>query len=409
MPCHCTVHAVQTYARDIVQAGDLPLRPWNVRPSTMTPDEARRPSRGALSGATSLYLDGWRLSAATVVFVGHVAGQRFTGGLFWQIEPYTGQAVTVFFVLSGFVIAYATDRGCDTARSYAVSRLARVYSVALPALVLTFILDAMGRAARPDLYTSAWGYVADGRAWQFFANLLLINQLWTLAVPPGSDLPYWSLGYEAWYYVIFGLAVFTPVRWRAFLVAATLLLVGPAITAMLPLWLLGWWGYRVCARGQVGRRAGWTMCVGSLLAWAAFELCGQTAVASLVHVPPILKRGSLVEDYVVAVLFIVHIIGFAAISPVFSKVASRLQKPVRWVAGATFTIYLLHLPIAQFLATRTPWPPAAWQTRMLLFGGTLLILFAVAEVTERRKTLWRQVFEGVLFRADRHRAIPDRG
>jgi hypothetical protein len=46
---------------------------------------------------------------------------------------------------------------------------------------------------------------------------------------------------------------------------------------------------------------------------------------------------------------------------------------------------------------------------MLLFGGTLLILFAVAEVTERRKTLWRQVFEGVLFRADRHRAIPDRG
>jgi peptidoglycan/LPS O-acetylase OafA/YrhL len=111
----------------------------------------------SLSRATSLYLDVWRLLAAMTVFVGHVSGKRLTGGFLWQFGPYMGQAVTVFFVLSGFVVSYATARQAGTARSYALSRLARVYSVALPALILTFALDAIGRSVRPDLYSSAWG------------------------------------------------------------------------------------------------------------------------------------------------------------------------------------------------------------------------------------------------------------
>ncbi len=57
-----------------------------------------------------------------VVFLGHVAGTRLTGGFLWQLGPYTGEAVTVFFVLSGFVIAYATDQRETSARSYLIAR-----------------------------------------------------------------------------------------------------------------------------------------------------------------------------------------------------------------------------------------------------------------------------------------------
>ena len=350
----------------------------------------------SLSRASSLYLDVWRLLAAIVVFLGHVSGARFTGGFLWQFGPYMGQAVTVFFVLSGFVISYATARQAETARSYALNRFARIYSVALPALVLTFALDAIGRFVRPELYSPVWGYISDGQAWQFASGLLLVNQIWGLDVPQGSDLPFWSLGYEAWYYVIFGLAVFSPARWRWLAVAAALAFVGPAIAAMLPLWLLGLYGFRVCRTRRVGPLTGWALCVGSLAAWGAYEAFGRSTVAGLIDVPGFLRRPSLVEDYLVGVLFISHIIGFDAISPAFAKVAVRLQRPIRWAAGATFTIYLLHLPVAQFLSTQVPWRPAAWETRAVLFGGTLLIVFAVAEVTERQKNWWRRVF-GVLF------------
>ena len=347
---------------------------------------------------TSLYLDAWRLFAALTVFVGHVSGQRFTGGFLWQFAPFMGEAVAVFFVLSGFVIGYATDRGPGTARSYAVSRLARVYSVALPALVVTFTLDAIGRLYRPELYALSWGYVADGQFWQFASGLLFFNQIWGLNLPQGSDLPYWSLGYEVWYYVIFGLATFAPPRWRVGSVLLALVFVGPAIASMLPLWLFGLFGYRFCAARQMGRATGWILFAGSLMIWAGYEIWGRAHLEALVTIPAIFNRSSLIEDYIVGALFIGNIVGFHAISPAFGGIVARVQKPVRWAAGATFTIYLMHLPVAQFLITQVPGSPTSWTTRTIVFGGTLLILLVVAEVTERRKDPWKRAFEGLFAR-----------
>src|SRR5258705_180650 len=116
---------------------------------------------------TSLYLDVFRFSAAIIVFLGHMVGARFTWGLFWQIAPFMGDAVTVFFVLSGFVIGFTTDERETTLRSYVIARAARMYSVAIPALLITFALDFLGRMARPDLYSIGWGYIADGKVLQF--------------------------------------------------------------------------------------------------------------------------------------------------------------------------------------------------------------------------------------------------
>jgi len=114
------------------------------------------PQRGAaetLNRETSLYLDAWRLLAALIVFIGHVSGQRFTGGFLWQFGACMNEAVALFFVLSGFVIGYATARREGTAQTYAVSRLARIYSVALPALVVTFVVDTVGRSYRRNCST----------------------------------------------------------------------------------------------------------------------------------------------------------------------------------------------------------------------------------------------------------------
>ncbi len=203
---------------------------------------------------------------------------------------------------------------------------------------------------------------------------------------------HWSLGYEVWYYVIFGFATFVPRRRRTAVVLAALAFAGPAIVAMLPLWLFGLFGYRLCASRRLGRPIGWMLWAGSLAAWGAYQLCGRNDLAAMANVPAFLKRPSLLEDYLVGALFIAHIIGFHAIAPAFKALSIRLQRPLRWAAGATFSIYLFHLPMAQFLATQVPWSPTSSRTRLVLFGGTLLILFALAEVTERRKDLWRRAF-----------------
>ena len=91
----------------------------------------------------SIYLDLVRFLAALMVFVVHANYERFTGGLplLWHFKDLGNDAVMVFFVLSGFVIAYVAAHKERTIEEYAASRFARLYSVVVPALILTMLLD----------------------------------------------------------------------------------------------------------------------------------------------------------------------------------------------------------------------------------------------------------------------------
>ena len=213
----------------------------------------------------SIYLDVLRFSAAMIVFIGHVSGQRLTGGFLWPIAAYMDDAVVAFFVLSGFVISHATTKSETTFADYAVSRAARIYSVAIPALGLTFALNSLGRHIDPVLYNEAWGYVGTGRWFQLTVNGIFIGEVWSLHVSPGSDLPYWSLGYEVWYYVIFGLALYLPGRARAWSIVA-MLCAGPKVMLLFPIWLLGAALYRW--RPHLPLAIGWAFLLGSLVAIA---------------------------------------------------------------------------------------------------------------------------------------------
>jgi peptidoglycan/LPS O-acetylase OafA/YrhL len=349
-----------------------------------------------LNRETSAYLDLVRFGAAMTVFLGHVAGTRFTGGLFWQTAPYTSEAVTVFFVISGFAIGYAADRQEQTPRAYVTARLARVYSVALPALLLTFALDAVGRAERPDLYVASWGYVGDGRIWQFLAGLLLVNQAWFLNIPQGSNLAYWSLGYEAWYYAAFGVAAFAPSRYRIPATIAVLVLAGPDVAAMFPLWLLGFAAYRLCAANRLKPPPGALLYAVTVGGWAGYEAWAYRHGRLVNPLQGFLRRPELAQDYVVGGLFAASLVAFRAISPTYTALLGRFARPIRWVAGASFSLYLFHLPVAQFLTTQLPCPPGSWTSRVTIIGGTLVIVFGLAEVTERRKAVWRRAVAAVL-------------
>src|SRR5450432_3847495 len=100
-------------------------------------------SRAGISPHFSDYLDLIRFGAAVAVFLRHIRSDIF-GPWLWQMRGYGHTAVIAFFVLSGFVIAYTCGSGKHSdLRDFAVSRLARLYSVIVPAILLTIAIDVV--------------------------------------------------------------------------------------------------------------------------------------------------------------------------------------------------------------------------------------------------------------------------
>jgi peptidoglycan/LPS O-acetylase OafA/YrhL len=334
--------------------------------------------------ATSLYLDIVRPAAALIVLLSHVGNQL---NLFASAGV---QAVDVFFVLSGFVIAHVTESRERQPDVYFISRAARIYSVAIPALLLTAILDSIGLRANAAAYAGPFQPLAPGI---LIRCVLFINEQWTTHRFPGSNSPYWSLGFEVWYYIIFGLWIFTPRRWRWVATMGALAFIGPKVGLLFPLWLIGVGLYRICNKPlKMELLTGWVLFTVPLFLLVVYQLLPHPPMQPFVNIMPSVSRfASLGQDYLVGLLFSVHLIGFAVISGVFASSLDKHARTIRWIAGATFSVYLAHLPIMTFLIAISPWQVySPWMVAFLV-TATVVGCFAFAEVSERQKDIWRRV------------------
>jgi peptidoglycan/LPS O-acetylase OafA/YrhL len=347
-----------------------------------------------MNRTTSLYLDIVRPLAALAVLLYHAGDQNLTGGQLKIMASAGFQAVDIFFVLSGFVIAHVYATKERDARSYFISRAVRIYSVALPALVIVAILDAIGIRENPAIYQGPFQALAPGL---IFRSVFFIGEQWNAHRFPGSDGPYWSLGFEIWYYVAFAAFVFVPKPGRWLAAAAVLIFIGPKVTLMFPAWLMGVGAYHICRGQRVSTPVGWLLFAGSIGLMAGFQFVPHSPLQQFAAVSLAPERiVSTVQDYSVAAMFCMNIIGFATISDSFAGWLEPHAKVIRWVAGGTFSIYLAHLPIMHVLAAFSPWPTSSGATLMLLVVVTPIACMAFAEISERRKNTWRQLIDHVV-------------
>jgi peptidoglycan/LPS O-acetylase OafA/YrhL len=356
---------------------------------------------------TSLYLDLVRPIAALIVMLSHVSQTALTDGQM-EVFAYSGtEAVDVFFVLSGFVIAHVCARGESDWRDYAISRATRIYSVAMPALLLTAAVDAIGLLRDPSVYEAGYQPFTPGLV---LRSVLFLGEQWNSHRFPGSDGPYWSLGFELWYYVAFGAFMFAPRGWRWLGAAATLAFIGPKVAVLFPIWLMGVAAYRMVARGGIDRRLGWALFAIPILGVALFEAYPHSRQLQFYNLVWTQERLAAVErDYLIAALFAAHIVGLSAISTTFAPWLERNARAIRWLAGATFSIYLVHLPIMHVVAALSPWPKASPLTLWLILGVTPFVCLVFAELFERRKAIWRNGFSLALQAAETPFAALRRG
>jgi peptidoglycan/LPS O-acetylase OafA/YrhL len=300
----------------------------------------------------------------------------------------------VFFVLSGFVISHVVSTRENTLAPYAAGRIARIFSVAVPALFATFVLDWIGREIRPEIYAELLGYSTHQIAWQFVSGLFFLNQTWWNTIEIGSNGPWWSLGYEVPFYVLFAILAFSRGGVKVALAVIVAVVAGPKILVTFPLWLLGYGLYRLMRRTSIRASLGVAIWVLSIVAFALVKRSqGEQGALFLPFTFTAERMGDYGYHYLVALLFSANLLGFAAFSERLSAPLQALSRPIRWLGGTTFTLYLFHYPILMILLAITPWQPEAWQNRIVMFAVPLLLVAAAAQVTERQKFAWRRVIE----------------
>jgi peptidoglycan/LPS O-acetylase OafA/YrhL len=341
----------------------------------------------------SLYLDLVRVFAALVVLVTHLAYSELSGGMLQPWRLVGNDAVMIFFVLSGYVIAFVRDEKERDLPDYAASRLARLWSVALPALLLTVVLDGVGRSLAPAAYDS-WWYQADQPLVRLWSAATFTNELWFGSVRPFSNGPYWSLGYEFWYYAIFAAATYLAGARRALWIAALCLVAGPKILLLFPVWWLGVLVYRRTSQGPVAPRLGLFLFLGSILGYAAFRSSGlplafleatRAAIGADAVAHSLRFSDEFLSSYVIGPLVAAHFLGAHSLSTHLGRCLSPAAAGIRWFAQFTFAIYLVHYPLLRFIGALVPYDRHSPLQVAAVFAATLAGCVAVGLLTEPLK------------------------
>ena len=340
----------------------------------------------------SVYLDLIRFTAAVLVYLWH-SNQRFLTEAILPFSGYGHSAVIVFFVLSGFVIAFITDTKENSLATFVASRISRVFSVAIPALVATIALDSVGR----QLYPAIYQYPYDQFLIRTVGSLLMLNEVWLISITSFSNVPYWSIFYEWWYYVTFAMVTFLP-RWYGLgLAALTMFAIGPKLILLAPVWWLGVLFYRWRQLESISMPASWIALAVSLVGLVLFHYLDMMSVAvgwlesligkEMTNELTFSKR--VFADYMLGALVFVHFVAIRRISSVHGHLLLKIAKPVRFFADFTFTLYLLHQPLFLFWAAVVRGDPSDhwyWSEVTIL---TMLSVGIVGFFTETRRHILR--------------------
>lgn len=354
-----------------------------------------------LKPALSAYLDFMRFVAAFAVLLGHM-DQDGIAMAWMPLSRFSHEAVVIFFVLSGFIIYYSTTSRTSTWRQYAVARLSRIYSVALPS-VLACVLLAWVLSHTDGFDPARLSNYRQPLVVDIIYSLLFLNESWL----PGTNVPlndpYWSLCYEVWFYVLFGAHFFARGLWRWVLVGAAALVAGPAILLLMPIWLMG--AKLASSGGHESRLApasAWLAFLGPIVLIVFINL---TDLDSLVqkplyeHVPGYWRfDGSqrFVTDYMIGAALCLHIAAFSSLPVAVQGAFARHQRFFASLAGFSFTLYLFHRPMTQLLGAYLPQPEGAVLVPVLLAAGILLACWGISWGTEKRLSAWRTGFARLL-------------
>lgn len=386
----------------------------------------------SLSPQSSGLLDFVRWLAALLVVLEHVRflwcaeysnlqNKSLLLKIFYCFTGFGSEAVMVFFVLSGYLVGGGALRkwraGNFSASDYFISRLSRIYTVLLPALVCGGLLDWFGLqyfngteiyTNSPSLHTQLLNfYITSNLTWAtFLGNIANLQGIVTSHF--GSNGPLWSLAYEWWYYCLFGLILVLfgkkntdPVFWvLAFAVLFALIVLPAHLLLNMTIWGIGAWVAGLdLKRFEFSPYVASALFILTLIGSRLFHILLDSHVANL--------PGSMY------IRFVPNLLLAAGFSLLIISLRNRNYLDFRHLAFHTlmadfsYTIYLMHVPLLVFITAilsshyGVPFFVQPTMHVFLILGGILLVIYVAlylfSQITEKFTPKVRAFLKALIF------------
>ena len=248
---------------------------------------------------------------------------------------------------------------------------------------------------------------------RLLVSSVFINQSWNLTIAPLWNGPYWSLCFEVWYYVLFGIALYAPSAWRTALLVLVALVAGPRALLLLPVWLLGVVLNRAMRHGAALPAATGRPLFVFALALLALALGGANPLHGVSDaLAALLDDGywrlglvrvfigaevGFLSDLYVGIVFAATVFLSRGLLPA-SITAGGIGASIRQAASFTFSIYLYHAPIlmATALLIGSALGPSGKAACLLAAGVGASVVLGLW--TERRSPALRPIVKRLLLR-----------
>jgi peptidoglycan/LPS O-acetylase OafA/YrhL len=305
-------------------------------------------------------------------------------------------AVILFFVISGFSVAFSADKVDSNPSQFIAARLSRVFSVAVPAILITVLVDVASKSFNPQA-SDLW------QLNRWFAYLLFAlsfsGELWFTSIHPFSNVPFWSLNYELYYYLFFATLLIRAQTVRIVSATIVLLAIGPKILLLLPCWLCGvglyqWIRYQ--ANHQATKSTG---LVGTLLPWvlfvAIYALIGATGFEQWANATTTPYHSALryskgfIHDIFLASTFTACLLLYWRWGASASSKTYWLATAIYKLAPLTFAVYALHYPLLKFIA-ESPNKSSSIFINVLLVLLVFSISAAIGLLLEPTRKIWQR-------------------
>lgn len=349
----------------------------------------------ALNKNVSIFLDALRLFAALLVFVGH-AGSVFQIELPSLVGHSAKEGVAIFFVLSGFVIAFVTQEKEPNWRAFAKARALRMYSVVPLAAAVLIGCYFLGSTVNPALYAAGAGGGVAGdppSGWLLLRYVTFTNELWFDRGMIQTGAPFWSLAFEVAYYIGFAIWFYGHGRWRWAGIVLWFLVFGPRVALAFPLWLIGAVAWKALGRRwRLSPMSGGVALVALGLGGLVWRRSYATVAMPLFEWSSMQKLAFSMGYYVVLCgLIAAAIVVFAASVPDRDLWPNWSKRVIRFWAGASFTLYIAHLPVMVLLTALWPECVGSAPRASAASAITIVAMLFLAELGERRKGAYQRI------------------